>query len=220
VDFFTLLKKLGDLPDSMAAMQQLLLDIRPAARPTLGNFIPGPNQELLDHLHRWLNGETPETALYIWGAPGSGKTHLLNALAALKPDMVVLDDIESLDAAAQIMAFDAFNQAKVAGKLWLAAGENAPAGLVMREDLRTRLGWGLIYRLQSLSDDDKQAALMRHAQDLGFDLEPAIAAWLLVHQTRDLGRLLQIVEALDRFSLQTKRKITLPLLKAVLPQAC
>lgn len=212
-------------------MQQLLLDIRPAARPTLDNFIPGPNRELLGHLRKWLAHETAETALYIWGPPGSGKTHLLNALAAaaggtfwegrgeIPPDapLIAIDDVESLSEPSQIDAFDAFNRARAAGQRFVAAGENAPAGLNLREDLRTRLGWGLVYRIYPLSDTDMQAALAKHAQDLGFELDPAIANWLLTHASRNLGYLLQLVEALDRYSLQTKRRITLPLMKEILP---
>jgi len=68
-----------------------------------------------------------------------------------------------------------------------------------------------------LSDADMQAALARHAQALGFELDPAIANWLLTRASRNLGYLLQIVEALDRYSLQTRRRITLPLLKEILP---
>ena len=212
-------------------MQQLLLDIRPNARPTLDNFIPGPNRELVDHLERWLKGESADTAIYIWGPPGCGKTHLLHALAnqggglvwngseEIPSDvpLIALDDVESLPESAQIAAFDAFNRAKATGQLWIAAGRNAPAGLDICEDLRTRLGWGLIYRLYPLSDEDMQAALIKHSQGLGFDLDPAITSWLLAHESRDLGRLLQIVEALDRYSLENKRRITLPLLKEILP---
>jgi DnaA family protein len=215
----------------MSAMQQLLLDIRPAARPTLDNFIPGPNRELLGHLNNWLASETAETALYIWGPPGSGKTHLLNALAAeaggqlwngageiaAELPLIAVDDVESLAESAQIAVFDAYNRARAAGRRFVAAGENAPAGLSLREDLRTRLGWGLVYRLYPLSDADMQAALARHAQALGFELDPAIANWLLTRASRNLGYLLQIVEALDRYSLQTRRRITLPLLKEILP---
>jgi DnaA family protein len=198
-------------------MQQLLLDIHPPARPALDNFIPGANRELLDALTHWQSASTGENALYLWGPPGSGKTHLLQALAAQQADIIIYDDIDALDEVDQIDAFDAFNRARAAGQRWLAAGQNAPAGLNVREDLRTRLGWGLIYHLHPLSDDDKQAALIRRAQSLGFELDPAIAAWLLTHQSRDLGHLLQIVEALNRYSLQAKRRISLPLLKEVLP---
>ncbi len=212
-------------------MQQMLLDIRPAARPTLDNFIPGPNRELLGHLGRWLNGETAETALYIWGPAGSGKTHLLQALAAAsggtlwkgdgavaaEAPLIAVDDVESLPAPTQIAVFDAFNHARAAGRRFVAAGENAPAGLKLREDLRTRLGWGLVFRLHPLSDADMQAALVTHARDLGFELDPSLATWLLTRKSRNLGYLLQIVEALDRYSLQTRRRITLPLLREMLP---
>lgn len=212
-------------------MQQMLLDIRPAARPTLDNFIPGPNRELLGHLGRWLNGETAETALYIWGPAGSGKTHLLQALAAAcggtlwkgdgaiaaEAPLIAVDDVESLSAPAQIAVFDAFNRARAGGRRFVAAGENAPAGLKLREDLRTRLGWGLVFRLHPLSDADMQAALVTHARDLGFELDPSLATWLLTRKSRNLGYLLQIVEALDRYSLQTRRRITLPLLREMLP---
>lgn len=211
-------------------MQQLLLDIRPAAIPSLDNFIPGPNLELISQLRNWQAGETSEKSLYLWGPPGSGKTHLLRALTtqqgallwnasnSIPPDtrLIALDDAEQLSGPAQINAFSAFNHARTEGKLWIAAGENAPAGLNVRDDLRTRLGWGLVYRLLPLSDEDKRAALVVHARNLGFELDPAIAAWLLTHRGRDLGYLLQVVEALDRYSLQTRRRVTLPLLKTLL----
>lgn len=211
-------------------MQQLLLDIRPAASPGLDNFIPGPNIEIIRQLLSWQTGETAEKSLYLWGPPGSGKTHLLRALGRqpnallwnglseipVNTRLIALDDVDHLPESSQINAFSAFNHAKAAGILWVAAGENAPAGLNIRDDLRTRLGWGLVYRLQPLSDPDKQTALILHANNLGFELDPAIASWLLTRHGRDLGYLLQVVEALDRYSLQTRRRVTLPLLKTLL----
>lgn len=211
-------------------MQQLLLDVRPAALPSLDNFIPGPNLELISQLREWQAGKTPENALYLWGPPGSGKSHLLHAVSRaagacmwngvdeIPPDtrLIVLDDVDRLSETAQIRAFTEFNHARTAGKLWIAAGQNAPSGLAVRDDLRTRLGWGLVYRLYPLNDEDKRAALMVQAKALGFELDPAIAAWLLTRHGRNLGYLLQVVEALDRFSLQTQRRVTLPLLKTLL----
>lgn len=211
-------------------MQQLLLDIRPAPYPTFGNFVVGENLELMQQLEKWQSGKTTEKAIYLWGPPGSGKTHLLRALThdkgtllwngqdeiAPETRLIALDDVDTLDEPAQINAFNAFNQAKAADILWIATGQNAPSGLTIRDDLRTRLGWGLVFRLHPLSDDDKQDALMMQARNLGFDLDPAIASWLLTHQGRDLGYLLQVIEALDRYSLQTRRRVTLALLKTLL----
>jgi DnaA family protein len=211
-------------------MQQLLLDIRPAAFPTLDNYVSGTNLELISHLRKWRAGGTAEKSLYLWGPPGSGKTHLLRALTGQQGALlwnaadeipadtwlIALDDAEQLSESSQIKAFAAFNHARTTGKLWIAAGQNAPAGLTVRDDLRSRLGWGLVYRLHPLSDEDKQAALIMQAKNLGFELDPAIAAWLLTRHGRDLGYLLQVVEALDRYSLQTQRRVTLPLLRTLL----
>ena len=80
-------------------------------------------------------------------------------------------------------------------------------------DLRTRLGWGLVFQMQPLNDAEKRAALTQHALGLGFELEPQVADYLLNHYPRDLGNLLRVLEALDRLSLETKRAITLPLLR-------
>jgi DnaA family protein len=43
--------------------------------------------------------------------------------------------------------------------------------------------------------------------------------YLLHHGRRDLPSLLAVLDALDRYSLQTKRQITLPLVREVLQQA-
>ena len=103
-----------------------------------------------------------------------------------------------------------------AGGLWLAAGNVAPADLPVMPELQTRLGWGLVFQLQGLNDTEKRAALAQHAEYLGFRLEPQVADYLLNHTARDMQSLLRVLEALDRFSLETRRPITLPLLRQLL----
>ena len=68
-------------------MKQLVLDLRPDRPPTLENFVPGGNAELLDSLalladapaHNQHNQRLPGTHLYLWGTSGSGRSHLLRA---------------------------------------------------------------------------------------------------------------------------------------------
>lgn len=211
-------------------MQQLLLDIRPPAQPALDRFVVGRNVELMAQLQAMLDGTAAERMVYLWGAPGSGKSYLLaawaNACAARgvtvdtsgqhAAQAVVADAVESWDAAQQQAGFAAFNRVREAGGLWLAAGNAAPAELPLMPELKTRFGWGLVFHLQPLDDAEKHAALGRHAETLGFRLEPQVADYLLNHTARDLQSLLQVLEALDRFGLETKRPVTLPLLRQLL----
>ena len=86
----------------------------------------------------------------------------------------------------------------------------------MREDLRTRLGSGLIYRVHPLSDDEKIAALTQQAAARGMRLAPETFDYLLARAPRDMRSLAALLVALDRYSLEYKRAITLPVLREVL----
>lgn len=211
-------------------MQQLLLDIRPPAQPELARFVAGRNIELIAQLAAMLDGSAAERMVYLWGAPGSGKSYLLAAWAhacrtrGMTVDFsgqqaaqaVIADQVESWNAAQQHAGFAAFNQVREAGGLWLAAGSVAPAELPLMPELQTRLGWGLVFQMQALDDAEKRAALAQHAETLGFRLESKVADYLLNHTARDMQSLLRVLEALDRFSLETRRPITLPLLRQLL----
>jgi DnaA family protein len=211
-------------------MQQLLLDIRPPAQPELARFVAGRNIELMAQLAAMLDGSAAERMVYLWGAPGSGKSYLLAAWAhacrtrGMTVDFsgqqaaqaVIADQVESWSAEQQHAGFAAFNWVREAGGLWLAAGSVAPAELSLMPELQTRLGWGLVFQMQALDDAEKRAALAQHAETLGFRLESQVADYLLNHTARDMQSLLRVLEALDRFSLETRRPITLPLLRQLL----
>jgi DnaA-homolog protein len=211
-------------------MQQLLLDIRPPAEPDLARFVVGRNQELMAQLQAMLDGRAAERMLYIWGEAGSGKTYLLQACAhacrrrgmtvdtsgRCEAQVVIADHADSWDAAQQQAVFAAYNKARQGGSLWLAAGRRPPAELPLVPELRTRLGWGLVFQLHALDDGEKRGALAQHAATLGFRLDPQVADYLLIHTARDMQSLLGVLEALDRYSLETQRPITLPLLRQLL----
>ena len=208
-------------------MQQLLLDIRPPAVPDLAHFVVGRNHELMLQLHAMLEGRATERMVYLWGAPYCGKTYLLQAWAQAcrlrggsvatsaeyDAQTIVMDHAETWDEAQQFAAFAAYNRVREAGGLWLAAGRLPPVDLPLTPELRTRLGWGLVFQVSSLNDEEKHAALAQYARSLGFELEPQVAVYLLNHYPRDMGNLLRVLEALDRLSLQTQRPITLPLMR-------
>ncbi len=218
--------------------QQLTLDIRPEQNPTLDNFIAGANAELVARL-RALAQPKAFDAVYLWGPPGSGRTHLLRAALAAAGTagrrvvlvageeagaelpcppggLLIVDDVDRLDETAQIALFRAFNSARLAGLALLIAGSAPPLELKLREDLRTRIGSALVYEVKPLSDEDKAATLHSQASQRGLRVEDEVIGYMLRHTARDLPSLMAVLDALDRASLERKRPVTVPLLKEML----
>lgn len=196
--------------------RQLPLDISPASEPTLDSFIAGANAEALERVRALAAGELHEAVVYLWGERGSGRSHLLRAAARANPSLVVADDIETLDAPAQQALFLAINAARDGQAPVLAAGGAAPAGLALREDLRSRLGWGLVYQLKPLTDLEKAMHLRAEAGRRGLRLSDEVVWYLLHHLPRDVASLNEVLEVLDRHSLAEQRPVTLPLIREAL----
>ena len=223
-------------------MRQLLLDLSAQQAPSFDAFVTGQNAELLQRLQTIASTNAApglsDRFIYLWGEAGAGKTHLLLSLAHAYgasrfiphhaadsafdyhpgTTCYLLDDCEQLPPISQIAAFNLFNQIREQGGYLVSAGTLPPARLEVREDLRTRLGWGLIYQLHGLTDEDKIAALMQSAQARGMAVSPAILSYLLTHYRRDMPSLSRMLDAIDHYSLETKRPITLPLLRDLLQQ--
>jgi DnaA family protein len=194
--------------------EQLLLELAPPAAPSLQNFVTGANGTAVAALAETIAGRAAATVVYLWGEPGSGRTHLLRACEA--GGLMTADDVERLDDAAQIALFDAINEARASGACVVAAGARAPLALPLREDLRTRLGSGLVFEIVALSEADKATALRRHAAALGMRLPEEVLAYLLTHLRRDMGTQIAVLDALDRYSLARKRPLTVPLVREAL----
>ena len=221
--------------------QQLILDLLPPPPPTLENFVVGRNAPALDALRHC----EPGRAVYLWGPQGVGRTHLLRGLCqrsgglyhpphapasrlhglatgeAIETPIIAVDDVQALDAQGQAALFALYNRWRESAATRAAfalalAGDRAPLNMEVREDLRTRLGWDLVFRLEQLTDDERAQALRRRAAERGLELSSEVIAWLLTHHERDMSRLTALVDALDRYSLARHRPITLPLLKDLL----
>ena len=100
----------------------------------------------------------------------------------------------------------------------LAAGNAPPAQLPLREDLKSRLAWGLVYQVKLLSDEERSTYLRAEAARRGMQLPDEVVAYLLTHMRRDLRSLTAILDRLDQVSLELKRPITLPLLREALKE--
>jgi DnaA-homolog protein len=194
----------------------LPLEISPPAQPTLENFIAGANAEALERVRALAAGTLQEAIVYLWGEQGSGRSHLLRAAARANPGLVVADDVQALDAAAQQALFLAINAAREGQAAVLAAGSAPPAGLALREDLRTRLGWGLVYQLKPLTDAQKAVHLRAEAGRRGMRLSDEVVWYLLHHLPRDVASLNKVLDRVDRHSLARQRPVTLPLIREAL----
>lgn len=201
-------------------MKQLLLDIQPQALPSINNFVIGKNAEAMHSLNQALSGDASTRFIYFWGAAGSGKSHLLQAAKIVAAEknlsLVCADDVHLLDEEAQIRLFDTYNQIRAGEGILFAAGNAAPNQMGLRDDLATRLAWGLTYQLYPLSDEEKAQALKNHAAERGMKLPDEVIDYCLRYLRRDLPNLMATLEALDEWSLTEKKPVTVPLLRKLL----
>jgi DnaA family protein len=124
-----------------------------------------------------------------------------------------VDRVDHAGAAAQGRLFTLYNALAAAGGQLIVASAMPPARLSLRDDLRTRLGWGLVFEIVPLSDAEKPSALAAFARSRGFRLSDDVIAYLLAHGRRDMASLVQTLGALDRHSLALQRPITVPLIR-------
>ena len=228
-------------------MKQIALDIGLATGPTLQNFFAGPNGAAQQHLALWVGEKTQMSTrspvpTYLWGACGSGKTHLLEAVhealreqgaavgwldaSDLEPvdfseswAAVIFDDVHLYTAVQQHAAFNWFVNAQTHQRWVLGAGDQPPSALQVRDDLRTRLGWGHVFGLQVLSEPERRAVLRQAADARGVFLGDEVMDFMLTRFSRDLSSLMELLDLIDAYALQNKRAITVPLIRAMMDAA-
>ena len=138
---------------------------------------------------------------------------------AFEADYLAIDQVDRLDESGQAELFALFNRNRNQNRgFLLLSAEVAPPQLTIREDLRTRMGYCLVYDVKPLTDQEKIDALtsMAHARQLG--IAPDVFPYLLTHWRRDIDSLLAMLETLEHYSLTVGRRITLPLLRELLKQ--
>ena len=224
----------------MTSMKQIALDIGLACAPSFATFFAGPNEAALKHLELWVgNSLRSPVPTYLWGEASSGKTHLLKAVSEalreqgasvgwldaslLEPPefkeswaAVIIDDCHLYTAVQQHAAFNWFVNAQTQQRWVLGAGELPPVDLKLREDLRTRLGWGHVFHLHVLSEPERRAVLRQAADARGVFLGDEVMDFMLTRFSRDLGSLMELLDLIDGYALQTKRGITIPLIKSMM----
>lgn len=201
----------------------------PPPPPQLADFISAGNEEALKAVQSLAAGESAENSLYLWGEPGSGKTHLLQAAAAaarqsgmrvfmprdgdMPPPVaafLIVDNVQLLGEESQTALYDWHNRAvQKGGSLLLAAGVLPPPQLPLRGELSARLSGGLVFRLRALGDGDKRRALEGFAGRHYFPLPPEVADLLLTRLPRDMAGLTAALADLDSFMLAEQKPLTI-----------
>ncbi|MDE2119970.1 MAG: DnaA regulatory inactivator Hda [Betaproteobacteria bacterium] len=194
-------------------------------------------------------GDGSERALYLWGAQASGKTHLLRAacaaaqaaghaawllgphsppshwpaleqvLQAGRGSVLAVDDVQACSAWQQQVLFGLYNAARQSGCGFVAAADRPPTALPLRDDLRTRMAWGLGLALQPLDDAAKQRVLTRIAAAHGLQLRDELSRYILDHHARDMASLVDLLQRLDAYALRHGRAASIPLLRSMLSES-
>lgn len=218
-------------------MNQLIFDFAERGYPGFDKFLGTENAELvyvLQHKH--------DPFIYVWGEEGAGKSHLLRAWvaqaldagkkavyidaaatplteAAFEAEYLAIDQIEKLGNEEQALLFAVFNRFRNSGKgFLLLSSEHTPQQLVIREDLRTRMAYCLVYEVNPLTDQEKIDALVSMAAARQVTIDPEIFEYLLNHWRRDMDSLMQMLDTLDNYAVTMGKRITLPLLRQLLKQ--
>lgn len=214
--------------------------------PRLADGVVGRNAQALEALRAFATGAQAGgfATFCLWGAPGSGKSFWLGAWQAELPKLATLVNCANAQQSQQALAdtplgprlwlldnldqssedtiealFRLYNGAREHGQRIVAATSAAPIHLMLREDLRTRVGQGLVFELHELSDDEKKEALRERALKVALPLSEEALSYLMTRLPRDLGLLTRVLDALNELSLSKKRPATLPLLKELLDTA-
>ena len=194
-------------------MDQLLLNIHPPSIKSFENFVIGDNFEAISVIKKFTTDKNLQF-FYLWGVQGSGKSHLSSVVK--KNNILVIEDIESMSDIEQIQAFSIFNDCKENGKKLFITGSNSPNNMGLRSDLASRLSWGIVYQIKALTDNEKKLALLNHSKQKGMSSNVKVIEYCMKNLKRDLHYLIATLDALDTWSLKTKKPMTIPLLKKLL----
>ncbi len=224
------------------AAAQIPFELFEAEAPTLDNFLIGDNAEVVSLLRQVSSGLRSERAITLWGGKTTGKTHLLAAsvhvaqqnarsaqlipasqFASVDPfadlDVLAVDDVNALNAEQQSWLFTAFNHVVGRGGCIITSANAPPMQLTkLRDDLRTRLGSGVVTEIRAVPQDSLAPLLFDYALQRGVQINEEVLTYILSYNQRDVSHLCQLIGGIDRYSLSLKRPITIPLVRAYLAQ--
>ncbi len=222
---------------------QLALGLVAVDGARFDNYLDGPNAEAVATL-RALDPGAPPRVIFVRGARGSGKTHLLAALCAACGErglgataisltehgghspallsglcelaVVCIDDVDAVAAveAWEHALFALHERAEASGTRLVVAAREGPTDCGLRlPDLVSRLTAGLVLTLRALDENQCRRALQLRARGRGLELSDEVVGYLFRRWPRDLTTMLRLLDGLDRSSLASRRRITVPFVR-------
>lgn len=227
------------------SVQQLTLNVHLRDDATLENYLPLPATEVLLGALRAQLQPGGEPILFVHGSLDSGRTHLLQAACHLAGSdalylplselrhyspaevfhgieslaLVCLDDLQAVlgDEEWEIELFHLFNRAREQQCRLLISADASPRSLqVGLDDLRSRLGWGIVYRLPTLDDQARERLLVFRAERRGLQMATEVAGYIINRAPRTMDSLLELLDTLDKASLAQQRALSIPFVKTTL----
>ena len=193
-------------------MDQLLLNILPVPQKNFKNFVAGKNIEIVTSLQAFNNDSDSTQLIFLWGPEGSGKSHLIDSLT--NTNIKKIEDIQQFNLDQYRELFMLINDIKSYNKKLIITCDRSPDELnEIDEDLLSRLKWGLVFNLSPLTDEDKFQIIKIKSQENGYHIDDKVINYCLCHLRRDIHTLINTFQALDEWSLKSKRGITINLIK-------
>jgi DnaA family protein len=227
--YFTRIKKMNQLGLPISLNSSMLLE----------NFVA--NEELLRLINQlFLNQKSSE--LFIYGASGSGKTHVLQGtvLKSLADDknalyidcsdslpehlvefidqisLISFDNVHLIAKENEEIFFDLFNRARQSGVNIIVSGDSLPVELSVMKDIKTRLSLTAVFKLEELNDELTVMVIDSQMIERNLKIDSKVYKYLFKNVSRDLKKLLSTLDDLDKASLQSKKPISIPFVKEFL----
>lgn len=226
--------------------QQLPLALQLRDDATFDNFFAADNQLLVDQLRQFLSNEEHYLFLYGTEGSGRSHLlqslchsaqdqdisavyfplqdckdyppeQLFDGLEAV--DLICLDDVDAIlgDDAWEQALFNLFNRLQACGGKLLVSANSAVRELPLSlPDLASRLSWGSVFKVNSLTEAQLVALIIFRAELRGLELSEDVAQFIYNRCQRDTQALIAVLDRLDKASLQQQRRLTIPFIKTAL----
>jgi hypothetical protein len=177
-------------------------------------IVSDANREAFDHFRHFSMG--PVKATILTGPRRSGRTLLARSFVE-RVGGRLFDDADSRD---EEELFHAWNQAQDTGRPLVMVADEVPPGWTPRlPDLKTRLAITPVTRIRDPDDALFGALIQLHFADRGLHIPPDALKFMSERLHRDYWTVERAVEAVDRYAISERARVSLPTIRRALIDA-